>query len=98
MSSKFSRQTLEFKRQRFLWLDQVLVDPELPASAFKVAYRISQGFNDVRYDGKAAARRSATQSECRKRPSLRWCDVYTPAVTFGSNGGGKDAAIRTTIG
>jgi len=53
MSSKFSRQTLEFKRQRFLWLDQVLVDPELPASAFKVAYRISQGFNDVRYDGKA---------------------------------------------
>jgi hypothetical protein len=51
--SKFLRQSPEFKRQRFLWLDQVLVDPELPASAFKVAYRISDGFNDVQHDGKA---------------------------------------------
>jgi hypothetical protein len=48
-----SRQTSEFKRQRFLWLDQVLIDPELPASAFKVAYRISDGFNDQQSDGRA---------------------------------------------
>jgi hypothetical protein len=53
MSSKYSRQSPELKRQRFLWLDQVLVDPELPASAFKVAYRIGDGFNDVQQDGRA---------------------------------------------
>lgn len=52
-STKFRRQSPELMRQRFLWLDQVLIDPELPASAFKVAYRIGQGFNDRDFDGKA---------------------------------------------
>ena len=53
MSAKFSRQSPELKRQRFAWLDQILVDPELPASAFKVAYRIGQGFNDRDRNGEA---------------------------------------------
>jgi hypothetical protein len=52
-TNKFSRQSPELKRQRFAWLDQVLIDRELPASAFKVAYRIGDGFNDVQHDGKA---------------------------------------------
>ena len=51
--SKFRRQSPELMRQRFLWLDQVLIDPELPASAFKIAYRIGDGFNDVQHDGRA---------------------------------------------
>jgi hypothetical protein len=53
MGNNFSRQSPEFKKQRFRWLDQVLVDPELPASAFKVAYRIGDDFNDVQQDGRA---------------------------------------------
>ncbi len=52
-STKFRRQSPELMRQRFLWLNQVLIDPELPASAFKVAYRISDGFNDIQRDGEA---------------------------------------------
>ena len=54
-TNKFSRQTSEFKQQRFLWLNQVLVDPELPGSAFKVAYRIGDGFKSsyVQHDGRA---------------------------------------------
>jgi len=32
-----------YTRDRFRWLDQVAADPELPASAFKVAYAIATG-------------------------------------------------------
>jgi hypothetical protein len=54
MSGKFRRQSPELTRQRFLWLNhQVLPDPDLPASAFKVAYRIGDGFNDQQSDGRA---------------------------------------------
>jgi hypothetical protein len=35
-----------FDRRRFVWLDQVIQDTELPASAFKVAYRLGQMFNE----------------------------------------------------
>jgi hypothetical protein len=42
---KFERQTPEFKKQRFRWLDQVIADPKLPASAFKVAYRIGDNLD-----------------------------------------------------
>jgi hypothetical protein len=52
-STKFKRQSPELMRQRFLWLNQVLIDPELPASAFKVAYRIGDGFNDIQRSGEA---------------------------------------------
>jgi hypothetical protein len=42
----------QFDRLRFVWLDQVLADSELPPSAFKVAYRLGQDFNE-RFDGEA---------------------------------------------
>lgn len=48
-----SRQSPELKRKRFAWLDQVLIDPKLPGTAFKVAYCVSDGFNDRDYDGKS---------------------------------------------
>src|ERR1700687_4423584 len=54
LSTNSPRQSPELKRQRFAWLDyQVLPDPELPASAKLVCYRISDGFNDRDSDGRA---------------------------------------------
>jgi hypothetical protein len=53
-TNKLPRQSPELKKQRFWWLDhQVLPDPELPASAKLVAYRIGDGFNDRDSDGRA---------------------------------------------
>ena len=42
----------DFDRQRFRWLDQTLADTELPDSAFKVAFAVSQGFRED-YGGEA---------------------------------------------
>ena len=54
MSNKSTRQSVELRRQRFWWLNhQVLPDPELPASAKLVLYRISEGFNDQQSDGRS---------------------------------------------
>src|SRR5258705_4334384 len=39
-------------RKLFVWLDQIRGDPELPPSAFKVAYEIGQHFN-ARHGGAA---------------------------------------------
>ena len=36
----FDRKRDEYTHDRFKWFDQVVADPELPASAFKVAYVI----------------------------------------------------------
>jgi hypothetical protein len=46
------KRTKEFSETRFVWLDQVLADRKLPASSFKVAFYLSQQFNESR-DGMA---------------------------------------------
>jgi hypothetical protein len=40
-----SRSRAEFTRLVFAWLDQIEADPDLPASAFKIAYRLAQHFD-----------------------------------------------------
>ena len=53
MSAKSTRQSVELRRERFWWLNnQILPNTKLPHSAFKVAYRISEGFNDQHSDGR----------------------------------------------
>jgi hypothetical protein len=46
------KRSKEFSGTRFAWLDQVLADSKLPSSSFKVAFYLSQQFNESR-DGMA---------------------------------------------
>jgi hypothetical protein len=46
-SNTQAARTKEFNRRRFIWLDQVMTDGKLAASAFKVAYKLGQHFNEA---------------------------------------------------
>jgi hypothetical protein len=59
----------EFTRELFQWLDQVAIDPDLPASAFKVAYVIGEHVN--RQTGQAwPASRTIAKAAALAQPTV----------------------------
>jgi hypothetical protein len=59
----------EFTRDLFAWLDQVAIDPDLPASAFKVAYVIGEHVN-----------RQSGEAWPSSRTIARACGLSQPTV------------------
>src|SRR5262245_51647470 len=54
-SKRKSKRTKQFSKDRFVWLEQVLADPDLPDSAFKVAYSLASKYFNEQRDGMAWA-------------------------------------------
>ena len=62
LSAPLEMSAREFTRYIFQWLNQVVSDPDLPASAFKVGYIIAQHMNRKKPDAFPGTRSIATAS------------------------------------